>query len=55
MEGAEGCCRAVPDAQLCTLALVDRGAEALLRVKREKTFDFVHSSRTASALWCQKQ
>lgn len=27
MQGAEGCCRAVHDAQLCTLALAGAGAE----------------------------
>lgn len=37
MEGAEGCCRALLDAQLCTLALVGTGAEIHLRAKREKT------------------
>lgn len=55
MEGAEDCCRAVHDAQLCTLALAGTGTEALLRTKREKTFDVVHSSRAASAYWCQRQ
>lgn len=53
MEGAEGCCRAVPDAQLCTLALVGTGAEAQSQVR--ENFDFVHGSRAAAALWCQKQ
>lgn len=49
MEGAEGCCRAVDDAQLCTLALAGTGEEALLRAKSRKTFYFAHSSRAASA------
>jgi len=36
MEGAEDCCSAVHDAQLCTLALAGKGEEALLRSQRER-------------------
>lgn len=49
MERAEGCCSAVYGAQLCTLALASKGAEALLRSQRERETDFLHSLRAASA------